>query len=52
MTDRPQQDSANSMWGGRFAAGPDAIMEATGMVNDHVTTCHRHAALSRPQAAG
>ena len=28
MTDRPQQDSANSMWGGRFAAGPDAIMEA------------------------
>lgn len=29
-----------------------AFMEATGMVNDHVTTCHRHAALSRPQAAG
>ncbi|MFV0385140.1 argininosuccinate lyase [Paracoccus sp. (in: a-proteobacteria)] len=29
MTDRPQtQDAANSMWGGRFAAGPDAIMEA------------------------
>ncbi|WP_295045617.1 argininosuccinate lyase [uncultured Paracoccus sp.] len=28
MTDRPQNDSANSMWGGRFAAGPDAIMEA------------------------
>ncbi|SNR39051.1 argininosuccinate lyase [Paracoccus sediminis] len=28
MTDRPHQDSANSMWGGRFAAGPDAIMEA------------------------
>lgn len=28
MTDRPQQESANSMWGGRFAAGPDAIMEA------------------------
>ena len=28
MTDRPQQDSANSMWGGRFASGPDAIMEA------------------------
>ncbi|MCG6111979.1 MAG: argininosuccinate lyase [Paracoccus sp.] len=27
MTDRPQT-SANSMWGGRFAAGPDAIMEA------------------------
>ena len=29
-----------------------AFMEATGMVNDHVTTCHRHAVLSRPQAAG
>ena len=28
MTDRPHQDAANSMWGGRFAAGPDAIMEA------------------------
>ena len=29
MNDRPQtQDAANSMWGGRFAAGPDAIMEA------------------------
>ncbi|TBN39861.1 argininosuccinate lyase [Paracoccus subflavus] len=28
MTDRPQRDAANSMWGGRFAAGPDAIMEA------------------------
>ncbi|QBX33640.1 argininosuccinate lyase [Paracoccus liaowanqingii] len=27
MTDRPKT-SANSMWGGRFAAGPDAIMEA------------------------
>ncbi|WP_304617736.1 lyase family protein, partial [Paracoccus sp. (in: a-proteobacteria)] len=27
MTDRPAT-SANSMWGGRFAAGPDAIMEA------------------------
>ncbi|MEE2861290.1 MAG: argininosuccinate lyase [Pseudomonadota bacterium] len=27
MTDRPET-SANSMWGGRFAAGPDAIMEA------------------------
>jgi argininosuccinate lyase len=26
MTD--QQPSANAMWGGRFAAGPDAIMEA------------------------
>ncbi|WP_207102513.1 DNA-3-methyladenine glycosylase I [Paracoccus shandongensis] len=29
-----------------------AFMQATGMVNDHVTTCHRHAALSQPQAAG
>ncbi|MCZ0962763.1 DNA-3-methyladenine glycosylase I [Paracoccus benzoatiresistens] len=29
-----------------------AFMQATGMVNDHVTTCHRHAPLSRPQAAG
>ena len=29
-----------------------AFMQATGMVNDHVTTCHRHAALSRPQAGG
>ena len=29
MTDTPQQTpTANSMWGGRFAAGPDAIMEA------------------------
>ncbi|SIT03704.1 argininosuccinate lyase [Paracoccus saliphilus] len=29
MTDRPEnKDAANSMWGGRFAAGPDAIMEA------------------------
>ncbi|MRX49122.1 argininosuccinate lyase [Paracoccus sp. S-4012] len=28
MTDRPTPDAANSMWGGRFAAGPDAIMEA------------------------
>ncbi|MCF3973016.1 argininosuccinate lyase [Paracoccus salsus] len=29
MTDRPQaKDAANSMWGGRFATGPDAIMEA------------------------
>ena len=29
MTDRPDStDAANSMWGGRFAAGPDAIMEA------------------------
>jgi len=26
MTDR--KDAANSMWGGRFASGPDAIMEA------------------------
>ena len=24
-----------------------AFMEATGMVNDHVTTCHRHAAITR-----
>lgn len=29
-----------------------AFMQATGMVNDHVTTCPRHADLSRPQAAG
>nr|WP_111301939.1 argininosuccinate lyase [Paracoccus saliphilus] len=29
MTDRPDsKDAANSMWGGRFAAGPDSIMEA------------------------
>lgn len=27
MTDAPET-SANTMWGGRFAAGPDAIMEA------------------------
>ncbi|SHI55600.1 argininosuccinate lyase [Wenxinia saemankumensis] len=27
MTDQPEQTS-NTMWGGRFAAGPDAIMEA------------------------
>ena len=29
-----------------------AFMQATGMVNDHLTTCHRHAALSPRQAAG
>jgi 3-methyladenine DNA glycosylase Tag len=23
-------------------------MQATGMVNDHVVTCHRHAALAQP----
>lgn len=29
MTDRSQnKDAANTMWGGRFASGPDAIMEA------------------------
>lgn len=29
MTDRPEnKDAANTMWGGRFASGPDAIMEA------------------------
>ena len=30
MSDRPdsQKPAANAMWGGRFAAGPDAIMEA------------------------
>ena len=29
MTDTPEiSPTANSMWGGRFAAGPDAIMEA------------------------
>ena len=28
MTDTPQRPTANTMWGGRFAAGPDAIMEA------------------------
>ncbi len=29
MTDQPKTPkSANTMWGGRFAAGPDAIMEA------------------------
>ena len=28
MTDTPHQKSSNQMWGGRFAAGPDAIMEA------------------------
>mgnify|MGYP006291827377 CR=1 FL=1 len=27
MTDR-ETDQSNAMWGGRFAAGPDAIMEA------------------------
>lgn len=29
-----------------------AFMQATGMVNDHVATCPRHADLSPPQAAG
>ena len=28
MTDTPDNPTANTMWGGRFAAGPDAIMEA------------------------
>ena len=28
-----------------------AFMQATGMVNDHLTTCHRHAALT-PEAGG
>jgi argininosuccinate lyase len=28
MTDRSADKSSNQMWGGRFAAGPDAIMEA------------------------
>ncbi|MDO5369374.1 argininosuccinate lyase [Paracoccus sp. (in: a-proteobacteria)] len=28
MTDTPEHPTANTMWGGRFAAGPDAIMEA------------------------
>jgi len=28
MTARPDPETANQMWGGRFAAGPDAIMQA------------------------
>ncbi|MEO0401179.1 MAG: argininosuccinate lyase [Pseudomonadota bacterium] len=28
MTDTPANAQSNQMWGGRFAAGPDAIMEA------------------------
>ena len=28
MTDTPRTKSSNKMWGGRFADGPDAIMEA------------------------
>ncbi len=28
MSDAPDTAQANTMWGGRFAAGPDAIMEA------------------------
>jgi argininosuccinate lyase len=28
MTDSPQSKAANQMWGGRFASGPDAIMQA------------------------
>jgi argininosuccinate lyase len=28
MSERPKSDTANQMWGGRFAAGPDAIMQA------------------------
>ena len=28
MTDTPETPTANTMWGGRFASGPDAIMEA------------------------
>ena len=29
-----------------------AFMQATGMVNDHVTTCHRHEAVNRLSSAG
>lgn len=29
-----------------------AFMQAVGMVNDHLTTCYRHKALSRQRAAG
>jgi DNA-3-methyladenine glycosylase I len=29
-----------------------AFMQATGMVNDHLTTCHRHAPLSRQSTGG
>jgi len=25
-------------------------MQATGMVNDHMVSCHRHAALAKPAA--
>ena len=28
MSERPDTTAANQMWGGRFAAGPDAIMQA------------------------
>jgi DNA-3-methyladenine glycosylase I len=28
-----------------------ALMQATGMVNDHLVTCPRHAELSRPRLA-
>ena len=28
MSNPPKSDAANSMWGGRFASGPDAIMTA------------------------
>ena len=28
MSERPDSQAANQMWGGRFAAGPDAIMQA------------------------
>jgi argininosuccinate lyase len=28
MSDSPQSKAANQMWGGRFASGPDAIMQA------------------------
>jgi argininosuccinate lyase len=28
MSDRPADQTANQMWGGRFASGPDAIMQA------------------------
>ncbi len=28
MSERPDSTAANQMWGGRFAAGPDAIMQA------------------------
>src|SRR5262249_17540798 len=38
---KPQKSKANAMWGGRFSASPDALMEA---INESISVDHRLAA--------